>query len=55
MKDESNAYTFVNDKTKNWITKEHKLYIFKHQINLTYNMEDLPVMYRVPKCTRILS
>ena len=47
--DQSDAYTFLNDKTKNWITKEHKLYIFKNQINLDKNMEDLPVMYQFPK------
>ena len=29
--------------------KEHKLYLSKHKINLANNMQDLPVMYWIPK------
>ena len=33
------------NETKGQIIKEHKLYLSKHNINLTNNMQDLPVMY----------
>ena len=47
--DDDNTYTFINNKTKDKIIKEHKLYLSKHKINLTNNMQDLPVMYWIPK------
>ena len=43
--DDNNTYTFINNKTKDQIIKEHKLYLSKHKINLPNNMQDLPVMY----------
>ena len=47
--DENNTYTFINNKTKDQIIKEHKLYLSKHKVNLANNMQDLPVMYWIPK------
>ena len=38
--DDNNTYTFINNKTKDQITKEHKLYFSKHKINLTNHMQD---------------
>ena len=38
--------------TKNQIIAEHKLYLFKHKINLVNNMQDLPVMYWIPKMNK---
>ena len=35
--------------TKDQIIAEHKLYPFKHKINLVNNMQDLPVTYWIPK------
>ena len=46
--DDNNTYIFINNKTKDQIIKEHKLYLSKHKINLTNNIQDLPVMYRIP-------
>ena len=43
--DDNNTCTFINNKTKDQIIKEHKLYLFGHKINLPNNMQDLPVMY----------
>ena len=43
--DNNNTYTFINNKTKDQIIKEHKLYLSEHKINLANNMQDLPVMY----------
>ena len=43
--DENNTYTFINNKTKDQIIKEHKLYLSKHKMILANNMQDLPVMY----------
>ena len=39
--DDNNTYTFINNKTKDQINKEHKLYLSKHKINLANNMQDL--------------
>ena len=47
--DDHNTYTFINNKTKDQIIKENKLYLFEHKINLPNNMQDLPVMYWIPK------
>ena len=44
-----NTYTFINNKTKDQIIKEHKLYLSKHKTNLPNNMQDSPVMYWIPK------
>ena len=41
--DDNGTYTFINNKTKDQIIKEHKLYLSKHKINLANNMQDLPV------------
>ena len=47
--DDNNTYTVINNKTKNQIIKEHKLYLSKHKINSLNNMQDLRVMYGIPK------
>ena len=47
--DHNNTYTFINNKTEDQIIKEHKLYLSKHKIDLANNMQDLPVMYWIPK------
>ena len=47
--DDNNSYTFINNKTKDQIIKERKLYLSIHKINLHNNMQDLPVMYWIPK------
>ena len=47
--DDNNTYAFINNKTKDQIIKEHKLYLSKHKINLDNNMQDLPVMYWISK------
>ena len=47
--DDNNTYIFINDKTKDQIIKEHKLYLSKDKINLPNNMQDLPVMYWIRK------
>ena len=47
--DDNNTYTFRNNKTEKKIIKEHKLYLSKYKIDLTNNMQDLPVIYRIPK------
>ena len=47
--DDSNTYTFINNKTKDQIIKEPKLYLSKHKINLANNMQDLPVTYWILK------
>ena len=48
--DDNNTYTFINNKIKGQRIKEHKLYLSKHKINLTSNMqEDLHVMCWIPK------
>ena len=47
--DDNNTYIFINDKTKDQIIKEHKLYLSKRKINLPNNIQDLPVMYWIPK------
>ena len=41
--DDNNTHTFIDNKTKDQIIKEHKLYLSKHKINLANNMQDLPV------------
>ena len=46
---DNNTYTFINNKTKDQIIKEHKLYLSKHNINLANNMQELPVMCWIPK------
>ena len=47
--DDNNMYTFINNKTKDQIIKEQKLYVSKHSINLPNNMQELPVIYWIPK------
>ena len=47
--DDNNTYTFINNKTKDQIIKEHKLYLSKSKINLVNNMQDLTVMYWIPR------
>ena len=47
--DDNNTYTFINNTNKDQIIKEHKFYLSKHEINLVNNMQDLPVMYWIPK------
>ena len=47
--DDNNTYTFINTTTQDQIIKAHKLYLSKHKINLTNNMQDVPVMYWIPK------
>ena len=47
--DDNNTYTFINNKTKDQIINKHNLYLSKHKINLANNMQDLPVMYWIPK------
>ena len=47
--DDNNTCTFINNKTKDQIIKEPKLYLSKHKINLANNMQDLPVMYWILK------
>ena len=47
--DDNNTYTFIDNKTKDQINKEHKLCLSEHKINLANNMQDLPVMYWIPK------
>ena len=42
--DDNNTYRFINNKTSDQITKENKLCLSKHKINLTDNMQDLPAM-----------
>ena len=32
--DDNNTYTFISNKTKDQIIKEHKLYLSKHKINI---------------------
>ena len=39
--DDNNTYTFINNKTKDQIIKEHKFNFSKHKISLTNNMQDL--------------
>ena len=46
--DDNNTYTFISNKTKDQIIKEHKLYLSKHKINLANNMQDLPVIHWIP-------
>ena len=50
--DDNNTYTFINNKTKDQIVKEHKLYLSKYKINLTNNMHNLPAMYWIPKMNK---
>ena len=47
--DGNNTCTFISNKTKDQIIKEHKLNLSKHKINLANNMQHLPVMYWIPK------
>ena len=47
--DDNNTCTFINNKTKDQIIKEHMYYLCKHKINLSNNMQNLPVMYWIPK------
>ena len=39
---DNNTYTFINNKIKDQIIKEYKLYLSKHKINLASNMQELP-------------
>ena len=47
--DFNNTSTFINKKTKDQIIKEPKLYLSEHKINLPNNIQDLTVMYWIPK------
>ena len=47
--DDNNTYIFINNKTEDQITEEHKLYLSKHKFNLANNLQDLPVIYWIPK------
>ena len=47
--DDNNTYTFINNKTKDQIIKEHKLYLSKHKTNLSNNIQDLRVMHWISK------
>ena len=44
-----NIHTFINNKTKDHVIKKNKFYLSKHKTNLANNMQDLPVMYWIPK------
>ena len=46
---DKNIYTFINNETKNQIIKEQNLHLYKHKINSTNNVQDLTVMYWIPK------
>ena len=39
----------MSNKIKNQIIKENKLYFSKCKINLSNNIQDLPVMYSIPQ------
>ena len=43
-KDVNKTYTFINNKIKDQIIKEHKFHLSKHKINLTNNMQDLTTL-----------
>ena len=45
----NNTYKFINNKTKDQIIKEDKSHLSKHKINLANNMQELPVVYWIPK------
>ena len=47
--DDNGTYTLINNKTKDQIIKQDKLYLSKHKINLANNMQDLRVMHWIPK------
>ena len=49
---DDNTYTFIDNKNKDQIIKEHKLYLSKHKIKLANNIQDLPVMYWIPKMNK---
>ena len=46
--DDKSTYTFINNKTKDQEIKGYNLYLSKHKINLTNNMEDLLVIHKNP-------
>ena len=47
---DNNTFKFIKvNKTKDQITKEHKLYFSKYRINLNYNMQDFHLMYWISK------
>ena len=48
------AQIFINNKTKDQIIEEHKLYLSKYEIDLANNMQDLPVMYWIPNYDKLL-
>ena len=43
------TYTVINNKIKDQIIRQQKFYLSKQKINLTNNMQDLPVMYWILK------
>ena len=47
--DDNNTYSFINNRTKDQLLKEHKLYFSKHKINLVNNMQHFPVMHCISK------
>ena len=47
--DDNTTYIFINNKTKDQIIEEHKLYLSKYKINLANNAQDLQVKYWIPK------
>ena len=47
--DDNNTHVFIDNKTKDQIIKEHKLYLSKHKINLANYMQDLSVMLWIPE------
>ena len=53
--DDNYTYTFINNKAKDQIIKEHKLYLSKHKINLVNNMQNLRIIYWIPKIHKNLS
>ena len=46
--DDNNTYTFINNKTKDQITKEHKISLSKQKKSSANNMQHLPAMYWIP-------
>ena len=39
----------MKNKTKDQLTEKHKLHLFKHNINITTYMQDILVIYWIPK------
>ena len=45
---ENKTEKFLIDKTKGRTIKEHKFHLSKYKINLTNDIQNLPVMYWIP-------